>query len=243
MAWPYSTARWKALRKRVAQRDNYMCQMCGKAITGRLDVDHIIHWLDRRDPNTWRTDNLQSLHADCHSIKSAREYGGRIKGVSADGMPAARTVKRFGYKIPDGIEPSISPVTIVCGPPCSGKTTYVNGRAGDSDLVIDLDVAAARIAGAPVHSQEAEECFLPAWRFRTSALLGLSRVPFNRVWFIVSAPSRNERQAWVSATGGDAVVLDAPQHECIARLNNSPERQHKVRQTRAYIAKWFSEAR
>ena len=40
-------------------------------------------------------------------------------------------------------------LTVVTGPPCSGKTTYVRTRAGAGDIIIDFD-AMAQSFGSPV---------------------------------------------------------------------------------------------
>jgi hypothetical protein len=41
------------------------------------------------------------------------------------------------------------PVTVVSGPPNSGKTTWVNARRRPGDIVWDLDAVAATIAQSP----------------------------------------------------------------------------------------------
>ena len=72
-------------------RDGYMCQMCGKAITERANVDHIKRWTHRDDPNVWDVSNLQALHQDCHSVKThSLDLGRKAKGCDADGMPLHR---------------------------------------------------------------------------------------------------------------------------------------------------------
>lgn len=42
-------------------------------------------------------------------------------------------------------------LTVVTGPPCSGKSTYVRGRAKPGDIVIDFDVLAQALGSPNPH--------------------------------------------------------------------------------------------
>lgn len=78
-----------------------------------------------------------------------------MKDIGADGFPTddnhpfqqlERTPPRVLLQThPDSLRRSRIPLTIVCGPPCSGKTTYVteNSRAGGR--FIDLDIIRKRL--------------------------------------------------------------------------------------------------
>lgn len=74
MAWANSDRRaglpkdWPARRKRILQRDDYLCQIRGPRCTGRAtDVDHI-----ERGNNHDET-NLQSVCRPCHDQKTSVE--------------------------------------------------------------------------------------------------------------------------------------------------------------------------
>lgn len=60
---------WRALRRRVFERDGFRCRACGRA--GRLECDHVVP-LDQGgaalDPA-----NLQTLCRGCHIGKTRRE--------------------------------------------------------------------------------------------------------------------------------------------------------------------------
>jgi len=56
----------------VIARDGGACRICGKLVTGRGDVDHIV---PKSRGGTDALDNLQYTHAECHSRKTASEGG------------------------------------------------------------------------------------------------------------------------------------------------------------------------
>lgn len=64
--------RWRKLRKRILQRDHYLCQKHladRKFVTGNI-VDHII---PRAHGGSDSEYNLQTLCSDCHKAKTATE--------------------------------------------------------------------------------------------------------------------------------------------------------------------------
>ena len=62
--------RWRALRRRILNRDGWRCRECGKA--GRLEVDHVKPVQDGGD--WWDPANLQTLcRSPCHFAKTRRE--------------------------------------------------------------------------------------------------------------------------------------------------------------------------
>lgn len=147
--------------------------------------------------------NIQCLCADCHAIKTAAE-GAASGGASNH---------------PDWLKPSAIPLTIVCGPPCSGKTTYVAERAKPGDIVIDLDVIASTID--PTYSQWqgnlTTELLNRSIRTRNAALGSLERQRQGSAWFIVAAPTQAERDWWKRKLGGDVVLLHPGADECKRR--------------------------
>ncbi len=69
----WSGARWASLRRVVFERDGYACVQCGA--TWLLECDHIVPL--RKGGAEWDPSNCQTLCADCHLAKSARESGAR----------------------------------------------------------------------------------------------------------------------------------------------------------------------
>ena len=78
-----SRAEWKALRKRVLDRDGWRCTKCGKA--GRMECDHKIPVRAGGDDSM---ENCRALCRDCHFARSRRK-------LSAGEREWAAYMKRF----------------------------------------------------------------------------------------------------------------------------------------------------
>jgi 5-methylcytosine-specific restriction endonuclease McrA len=198
----YKTARWQRLRWSVLVRDAFTCRICDQveADTSQLVADH-------RLPHHggpvlfWDEANLQCLCKICHDGEKRR---------------LERSGKRASYR-PEWLRPSSVPLTIVCGAPASGKSTYVARRMGVRDMVIDLDVIASQLSGQPLHGWSREE-WLQAALFRRNAMLGrLSRKPdCGHAWFVLSEPDAVRRQWWAEKMRpAEIVVLETPEAVCV----------------------------
>jgi shikimate kinase len=171
----------------------------------------------------WDKNNWQPLCTHCHaSLKQSAERRGSIE---FDTQPFIR-------------KPAI-PVTIVCGPAGSGKSTYVRNHAGSNDVVIDFDDIRSRLSGTGVHEQDS------TWTKAT--LLERNRIlrsladddQHDRAWFIVGAPEHEERELWKRKLSADVVLLDTPLDVCIQRINNDPSRvKHRLAMHR-YARSWW----
>jgi hypothetical protein len=182
------------LRKRRLAREP-LCRHCAEQgrVTAADIVDHIKPLaFGGKDTD----DNVQSLCGECHMIKSA------IEGA-AEGGAATH---------PDWLQQSAVPVTIVCGPPCAGKSTYVSAHASSADRIIDLDLIAKSIDPAyrPWTGMLNGDLLRKAIRVRNAMLGGLERAKSGKAWFIVSAPTRTEREWWETKLGAAEVVLLYP---------------------------------
>ena len=198
----YKTARWQKLRWLVLVRDNFTCKLCENVLadTSKLVADHIKeHKGDER--LFWNEDNLQSLCKRCHdSEKQSIERSGRKASFH-----------------PKWMRPSQIPLTIVCGPPASGKSTFVSSVASADDLVIDVDAIAAQMSGQSTHSWDRRRWLNPALRQRNEMLGSLSRRPqHNAAWFIVSEPRAANRGWWVRKIKPvNVIVLEVAEPLCL----------------------------
>lgn len=147
--------------------------------------------------------NIQCLCTPCHAFKTAAE--GAATGGAANH--------------PDWLQPSAIPLTIVCGPPCSGKTTYVVQHASPTDTVIDLDAILMRLEPSYRHwsGMLSQELLNKAIRVRNAMLGSLDRQTAGRAWFIVSAPTKAERDWWQRKLGGELILLHPGAGECKRR--------------------------
>lgn len=170
-------------------------------------------------------DNGQGLCRRHHSLKTSRER--------SDGEWDVR---------PNDLQPASIPVSIVCGPPASGKSTYVEKHKSNGDIVIDLDEIRAEIAEAPLYHAE-KRWMKPALEERNRRLRQLSEPQTAaRCWFIVGAPTREERDWWQSNLGAESVkVLAVKPDKCIDRIQLDHRRPLWVKKENARaIRKWWA---
>lgn len=226
-AW-YGTARWRTLREQVLTRALWTCEKTGVHLLGKHPapnspvVDHIRP--HRGDPDLfWDPDNLQAVTKAWHdSIKQARERA----GAAAAAHPA-------------WLQPSSIPLTIVCGPPCSGKSSWAEAAAGPRDLIIDLDRIAQDISGEPLHGWSAAEWLGPAlWR-RNDIIGSLSREPdYRAAYLIVSEPQARWRDWWQDKLKPDRiVVLEVEEPECMRRAAADGR---DLEATEAAVTSWWA---
>lgn len=137
------------------------------------------------------------------------------------------------------MEPFRVPTTLVCGPPGSGKTTYVSDRAERGDLIIDMDKLFVAISGQPVYDKP--EALLPfALRARNAAEDRLTLdSEVRHAWVIKGAPEKAQREE-MAKRGADVVVLAVPAEECLERIANDPERQGLDVPWEQLISDWWT---
>ena len=215
----YNSRRWRGsdgsggrdgLRWQTLLAAGFTCAMCGKheADTSRLVADHITpHRGD--DALFWDASNLQCLCDSCHSgAKQVEE--------------SANLTASFH---PSWLRPSSIPLTIVCGPPASGKSYYVRQNAGLSDITIDLDEIASGLSGQSLHGWDRKWLTL-ALRERNDMLGSLSRdPPYAAAWLIASEPRAKWRQWWQDTMRPDRiVVIEADEAQCLRQARSDPDR-------------------
>jgi hypothetical protein len=209
----YGRKAWKLARAQRLVMDDYQCQHCGAVVHGReAHVDHVV---SKADGGSDLMDNLRTLCRPCHARRTVtHEQGGSIRGGKWSSHPS-------------WMPRACIPVTLVCGPPASGKSRYVDMHKGEADLVIDLDVIASGLAGTGLHSW-GMEWLGPAVRERNEILAGLHKPEAKRharAWLIAMEPEAKWRQWWVDTLGcSQVVVIETPAHVCDARLMTDPDR-------------------
>ena len=207
------SAIWRRLRKAQLQK-HPLCNHCSTAERPipASEVDHI----DGNARNDFQ--NYQSLCKPCHSAKTYRENGGRIGTINkAQAMP---------MWIPS---PSI-PVTVVCGPPASGKTTYIKQHMGERDLVIDLDLIRARLSDKPIY-QGGDYWLTKSITMRNLMLESLqqNKHNFKKCWFAVTAPTPGIRSWWKRKLNAEVIIINPGIKECIKRLQADARRPDDVK--------------
>jgi hypothetical protein len=134
---------------------------------------------------------------------------------------------------------SCIPVTLVCGPPASGKSTYVEQHKGEHDLIVDLDVIASEMAGTGLHDWGIK-WLGGAVRKRNEMLANLHKEEARQhpmAWLIVTEPLAQHRQWWVDRLGvSRVVVVETPADVCEARMLTLPGRSSRCGNARAWWA-------
>ncbi len=127
------------------------------------------------------------------------------------------------------------------GPPCAGKSTYVEGLAEPGDIVVDMDLLASALTVSDdlhVYSNEVRSVARQVRRTAVSAALGVaaSGVRVN-VWIVHTSPSPDALRRYRVA-GARVKMLDPGRDECLARLAERPASEH--RRTKGVIDDWYS---
>lgn len=222
----YKLARWKRLRLRVFLRDLYTCQRaeCGRLIgdTSQLVADH-------KEPHRgdavlfWEEDNIQTLCAPCHNrFKQSQERADRIGGLPS----GSRHASPGRMARPDWFRRVHVPLTVVCGPPGAGKSTYVRHHAGPDDRIICFDEIATQLIGrtGPMRTQAAlsVDQIADILRVRNEALGDLMRVKAKAIcpaaWLILTEPKAEHRTWWAETLGARIVVMPTPAALCRERI-------------------------
>lgn len=110
----------------------------------------------------------------------------------------------------------VADITLVTGPACSGKTTWVREHAGPNDLIIDFDAIATAISNSDGTHDYPEALTTFAFEARDAIVDTLSRVPHIRTYLIASSPSERDR-----AIAARTIELRVPAEECKRRARKA----------------------
>lgn len=131
-------------------------------------------------------------------------------------------------------------VTIVFGPPGSGKMTYVRERFKWGDLIVDFDALYAAMSGMPIYEKPAPLApFVCAAR---DAVIKRVLRPNDvlRAWIITTEPNRKKRADLKRLLGEpEFVELKCSPNECLRHIEDDPNRGDKVKLWHKVIFEWF----
>ncbi len=105
-------------------------------------------------------------------------------------------------------------LTVVIGPPCAGKSTYVRRMARSGDVRVDYD-ALARCLGSD-RSHEAPRAVADVAYAARDAAVARCLAKRWPAWVIHSRPGEEQMDAYRQA-GARLVLLDPGMDECLAR--------------------------
>ena len=123
--------------------------------------------------------------------------------------------------IPSAGPPNTPTVTLICGPPCAGKTTYAQTHAKPGDLIVDWDLIAQRLGSPTTHTHRRiyrQRADAEVRRLCDEIKAGLHPT----AWVIRSLPDPHQRQQWAASLGARVVLLDEPDHVLTQRARQRP---------------------
>jgi 5-methylcytosine-specific restriction protein A len=222
---------WRRVRLAVLDTEP-CCRVCMSEdrVTPAVLVDHIVP-LDIAPERRLDRTNLQPLCTLCHAIKTADDMARyRRAGDSLDEQ----------LLWPSWLVPSRVPLTIVCGPAASGKSTWVRERAKPCDTVIDVDLIHRELTGGETRRRSKSD--LARALARRNAMLGAlgqERRP-GAAFLIVAAPNPDERDKWARMLEPRTVaVMETPAEECIRRIEADPERSREAEWMVPAVLNWW----
>lgn len=105
-------------------------------------------------------------------------------------------------------------ITIVVGPPCSGKSTHAWAERGDDDVIVDFDRLAQSLGSMTPHDVSGDIAQV-AHAARFSAIARALNVEAS-AWIIETSPAP-ERVDLYAAAGAEFVLLDPGEQVCLDR--------------------------
>lgn len=164
----------------------------------------------------WDSGNWRALCSACHAAKSATEHGKAIKRRPR--------------------------VTIVTGPPGSGKSTYVQERAQPNDLIVDLDTLWSALSGCPIYVKS--ESLFPFVLEARDAVLARLQEPstINHAWVIATAPRQQDRDRFQRRyPKSEVIILAVSAEECLRRIDADPRRANQRHLWEPIIRRWWDD--
>lgn len=211
-------ARWRKARKQFL-KIHPTCVECERdgRFTAAIVVDHIIpHKGDMK--LFWDRSNWQALCKECHDRKTVLEDGG------------------FGNRRVTAVRN----VVVICGPPGSGKTTYVNERSSWGDIVVDVDALFSAVTGKPWYDKPANLVpFVLELRDHIYDMISNGITETSRVWIITSGSKASDRMTLVKRFDAELVMLDVSPIECMNRIMKDKRRCNRASHWQEIIDCWW----
>lgn len=203
---------WRKARRQYLDA-HPLCVKCleEKVTTAATVVDHIIP--HRGDQSLfWDEANWQPLCKRHHDQKTVSEGG---------------IVYKRDHR-----------VTIVCGPPGSGKTTHVQMQMRPGDLVVDLDAIREAISFQPWYTDLPQLAGFAA-AARDAIIAELAKQRGVAAWVITTEPDPARRASLRQALDADVLIMAVPAKRCIERIRNDERRSNQAQRFAQAVDEWW----
>lgn len=131
-------------------------------------------------------------------------------------------------------------VKVIYGCSCSGKSTYVTDRCGDTDVIYDYDKILSAITNRKEHICDKHPAHLHVVSFRSLFTAKISdESGIDTAWIITRWPSDFLKNQ-LEGCEVEYTKVEATKPECFERLENDSNRPDKEA-WRAVIDRWFEE--
>lgn len=132
-------------------------------------------------------------------------------------------------------------VTLICGPPGSGKTTYVKEHSSYGDLILDLDWVWQSLSGLPAYLEKPGPLMPFVFTVRDAIYQRLTEESdLERAWIIAGAPASQEREQLSARLNAEVVLLKVPIAVCLERIEKDEKRLGSSSTSRPWIERWWS---
>lgn len=131
---------------------------------------------------------------------------------------------------------------VVYGPPCSGKTTYVQKNKGKKDIIIDFDRLRTALTFSEIHSTNDEKFanrYVNACRGSIVSCAKKKQGEAETYWYTTSILTDSLKE-WFSGLNPEYREIEATEEECLEHLANDDTRPDKEYWTKI-IKNWFKE--
>lgn len=129
-------------------------------------------------------------------------------------------------------------LTVVTGPPCGGKSTYVRANAQATDLLLDLDAIAHAMGYTETQVEWGDDhpAITAARMARAHVLNALLTGRLQCAAWIIDARPDGAMRAQYQRAGAHIITIDPGEQVCVDRAANRPSTTHEG------IATWYQHA-
>lgn len=131
-----------------------------------------------------------------------------------------------------------SRVTVVCGPPGAGKTTYVERQRQRGDAVVDFDhlYSALTLGALFRRDKRVANTVFEVREFLLDHIW--TDGDLNGAWVTATAPRRKDRDRFHDR-GANVLMIDIDQDECEERIRQDDRRSDQVEHHLSVMREWY----